>query len=68
MKKMAEKMSTMDWVAFTLVIVGALNWLLVAFNFNLVNLLFGTIPMLEKLVYVLVGISALYMVYSATKK
>ena len=48
-------------VTFILVVVGALNWGLVGlFNFNLVNLIFGTIPWLEKLVYILVGLSAIY--------
>lgn len=47
-----------------LVIVGGLNWGLVGvgmflgYNLNLVNLLFGSIPMLESLVYVLVGVAA----------
>ena len=46
-------------VAYLLVIVGALNWGLVGlFNYNLVNMLLGSMPMLEKLVYILVGISA----------
>jgi uncharacterized membrane protein YuzA (DUF378 family) len=44
-----------------LVIVGALNWGLVGlFNMNLVATLFGMGSMLEKLVYVLVGASAVY--------
>lgn len=49
-------------VAFTLVIVGALNWGLVGlFDFNLVNTLLGAMPALESLVYVLVGASAVYI-------
>lgn len=48
-------------IAFPLVIVGALNWGLVAlFDFNLVNAVFGAWPMVEKVVYVLVGVSAVY--------
>ena len=47
--------------AYALVIVGALNWGLIGlFNFNLVSMLFGTWPMLEKLIYILVGLSAIY--------
>ncbi|MCL5003889.1 MAG: DUF378 domain-containing protein [Patescibacteria group bacterium] len=50
-------------VAFVLVIVGALNWGLVGlFNFNLVMALLGTWPTVEALVYILVGLSALYLV------
>lgn len=46
-------------VTYLLVIVGALNWGLVGlFDFNLVMTLLGAYPMLEKAVYVLVGLSA----------
>jgi len=51
----------MHMVAFTLVIVGALNWGLVGLlNFNLVNMLLGSWPVVEKVVYILVGVSAVY--------
>lgn len=50
-------------LAFTLVIVGALNWGLVAlWDFNLVANLVGTWPGVEKLVYIAVGLSALYLI------
>lgn len=43
-----------------LVIVGAVNWGLVgAFNMNLVHSLFGTAPMIEKYVYIAVGVAGL---------
>lgn len=49
--------------ALTLVLVGALNWGLVGlFNFNLLTTLFGSLG-LERVVYVLVGASALYVGY-----
>ncbi len=45
-----------------LVWVGALNWGLVGlFNWNLVNALLGSWPTAERLVYGLVGLSALLM-------
>jgi uncharacterized protein len=48
------------WVTAILVIVGAINWGLVgAFDFNLVNVIFGTIGWLETTVYILVGISGI---------
>lgn len=47
--------------AYALVIVGALNWGLIGFfNYNLVSMVFGSWPMLEKLIYILVGLSAIY--------
>ncbi len=55
-------------IAWILVMVGALNWGLIGLggfmggNWNLVHLIFGSWPMLEWLVYVLVGASAVYEV------
>jgi len=46
--------------------VGGLNWLLVGLggfmgsNWNLVNMILGSWPMVEWLVYILVGLSAVY--------
>jgi uncharacterized membrane protein YuzA (DUF378 family) len=48
-------------VTYSLVIVGAVNWGLVGLlDLNLVNLLLGSWPILEKIVYILVGVSAVY--------
>lgn len=47
-------------IALTLVIVGALNWLLIGlFNFDLVATLFGPMSILSRIVYSLVGISGI---------
>lgn len=55
-------MKNLHMVTFTLLIVGGLNWGLMAlFNFNLVSTVLGAWPMVEKLVYVLVGASAVYL-------
>ncbi|MBR3693484.1 MAG: DUF378 domain-containing protein [Erysipelotrichales bacterium] len=52
---------TINMIALTLVIVGALNWGLIGFfGFNLVNFLLGGWPLIERLVYILVGICGLY--------
>lgn len=62
------KLNVIDWVAMVLVIVGGLNWGLVgAFKFNLVDTLFGDMSTLSRLVYVLVGLSAVYLIYTASK-
>ena len=59
----------LDWIALVLVIVGGVNWGLVGlFNFDLVATIFGSIFWLARVVYVLVGISALYMIYFAMKE
>lgn len=61
-----QKLSALDWVALVLVIVGGLNWGLTAIGFNLVSAILGT-GMLANIVYILVGLSALYVAYIATK-
>ena len=51
-------------VSMILVIVGALVWLLVGlFNFNLVAMLFGDASMMTRIIYSLVGISALWLIF-----
>lgn len=60
----------MQKLAWILVIVGALNWGLIGvgaffqMNLNLVNLIFGSWPMVELAVYVLVGIAAIIRIPS----
>ena len=45
---------------YLLVIIGALNWGLVGlFGFNLVSFLFGEMTTLTRIIYVLVGLSAI---------
>lgn len=62
------KLNSIDVIAFILVIVGGLNWGLVGvFDFNLVDSLFGEGSGLSRIVYVLVGLAALYMLYPLIK-
>jgi len=62
------KLNAIDWLALVLVIVGGLNWGLVgAFNFNLVDAIFGEGSALSRIVYVVVGVSAVYLIYTASK-
>lgn len=54
-------MRTLDVAAAVLLVVGGLNWGLVgAANFDLVAALFGPMAPLSRLIYLLVGLSALY--------
>ena len=62
-------MEVLEKVALILVIVGALNWGLVGLaDFNLVTTLLGEGSMLTKVVYDLVGVSALVVAYSKLLK
>ena len=52
-------------IAFFLVIVGALVWLMVGlFNFNLVAFIFGSsAAVVSRIIYSLVGIAGLWMIF-----
>lgn len=64
----SKRMSALDWVAMVLMIVGGINWGLVGlFDFNLVASLFGEQSLLSRLIYALVGLSALYSLYLSSK-
>lgn len=55
-------MKALKTIALILVIVGGLNWGLVGlFNFDLVAAIFGAMSAISKIVYVLVGLSAVYL-------
>lgn len=66
-----KKLNVLDWVALVLVIIGGLNWALVGLlDFDLVKYLFvQTLNLLivARVVYVLVGVAALYLIYTASK-
>lgn len=52
----------MDYTALTLVIIGAINWGLIGiFKLDLVNLLFGNMTWISRIIYTLVGLSGLYL-------
>ncbi len=58
-------MKTVNAVAFVLLVIGGLNWLLVgAFNYDLVAGLLGAGSVLAKIVYILVGISAILTIFA----
>ena len=53
--------NALDYIALLLVIIGGLNWALVgAANIDLVASIFGDGTMASRIVYILVGIAALY--------
>jgi uncharacterized protein len=61
-------MSAIDYIAMALLIIGGLNWAMVGlFNVDMVASLFGQGSSLTRLVYLLVGVAALYAIYLAAK-
>ena len=56
------KLNIIDIIALVLLIIGGLNWGLVGlFSFDLVATIFGVASMLSNIVYMLVGLSAIYV-------
>ena len=63
-----RRLDGIDWIAITLTVIGAINWGLIGlFKWNLVDTLFGTYSMVSRIVYTLVGVSGLYLIYTASK-
>lgn len=63
----ARTLNAVDWIAMVLMIIGGINWGLIGlFGFNLVVALFGE-TQIAGLVYVLVGLAALWSIYTCTK-
>lgn len=58
-------MQNLRLAAVALVVVGALNWGLVGlFGVNLVAMVLGIVPMLERIVYVLVALAGVFLLAS----
>ena len=54
-------MKTLDYIALILVVIGAINWGLIGFfNFDLVKAIFGSMTLITRIIYALVGVSGLY--------
>jgi len=63
------KMGPLQWVVLILVVVGGLNWGLVGLlDFDLVAALFGEMTTISRVVYSLVGVSAVAMLIMALSK
>lgn len=61
-------MKVLYYIALTLVIIGALNWLLIGiFNFDLVATLFGNMSVFTRIIYSLVGIAGIISIGLYTK-
>lgn len=62
------KLGVLNKVATVLLVVGGLNWGLVgAFDYNLVDSLFGAGSALSRVIYVLVGLAALVVLASLVR-
>lgn len=63
-----KRMSAAEWVPMLLLAIGGLNWGLVGLmDFNLVARLFGDGSALTRIIYIAVGLSALYSLYMSAR-
>jgi len=63
------KMGPLSWIAFILTVIGGLNWGLIgAFDFDLVATVFGTATITSRVIYVLVGLGALWLLIDGIMK
>ena len=64
-------MKYIKYLAYVLTLIGALNWGLVGlFGFNLVAQIFGNMTVMSRIIYSLVGLSAIasgYFMYNCDK-
>ena len=61
-------MKVIDYIALVLVIIGAINWGLIGlFNFDLVAMIFGTMSVISRIIYTLVGIAGLWSIRFVAK-
>ena len=59
---MSDKMCGVHKLGWVLVFIGGVNWGLIGlFNLNLVEAIFSGVPVVVRIVYILVGLSALAM-------
>lgn len=58
-------MNFLRYFVYALVIIGALNWGLIGlFGFNLVSTLFGDMTLISRIIYSLVGVSAIVAMFT----
>jgi len=62
------RLDVISWVALMLLIIGGVNWGLIGlFNVDLVAAIFGTMTFWSRLIYIIVGVSAVYVAVMAPK-
>ena len=56
-------MKAIDYIVLVLVIIGAINWGLVGFfGLDLIAFLFGSMSVLSRIIYAVIGICGLYAI------
>ena len=66
--RVSAHLNPVDWIALVLVIIGGLNWgLIAAVGVDLVASIFGAGTVGARIVYGLVGLAALYTIFLAVR-
>jgi hypothetical protein len=61
-------MNAVDWISMVLLIIGGLNWGAVGlFGLDVIANVFGEGTAIARVIYTLVGLAALYSIYTASK-
>ena len=61
-------MKTLHIIAFILLIIGRINWLLIGiFGYNLVDTVFVHVKLLTHIVYIIIGAAAVYVLFNLKK-
>lgn len=67
-QSVARRMGAFDWLAMVLMVIGGINWGLVGvMNIDLVAAVFGDGSTAARVVYALVGLAALYSIYTLSR-
>ncbi len=68
MARRVYRLNALDWIALVLVIIGGIDWGLIGlFGIDLIQMIFAGAPVIASIIYVLVGLAALYMIYYAVR-
>lgn len=63
-----KKFNTLDWIAIVLLVIGGINWGLVGLlDIDVVAVIFGDMSVVSRIVYILVGLSAIYILVNVGK-
>jgi hypothetical protein len=58
-------MGTLGWITFLLVVIGGLSWGLIGFfGLDVIKVLFGDMTTITRVIYGLVGLAALYELFT----
>jgi len=61
-----KNFNAVEWIALAVLLVGGINWGLVgAFNIDIVSSIFGDATILTRVIFGLVGLSALVILFTA---